>query len=51
MINASNACPPVSAPSPITAIFCLFSCYIFDAIDIPREAPIDVDECPTPNAS
>ena len=47
--KASNAIPPVIAPSPITAT-CLDSEDSFP-IAIPSIALIEVLECPTPNAS
>ena len=44
--NASNAIPPVSAPSPITHIIELFSCFMSLAFAIPNAIDIDVLLCP-----
>ena len=44
--KASNAIPPVSAPSPITAITLWFSPFISLALAIPKATEIDVLLCP-----
>ena len=50
--NASNGKPAVIEPSPIIATcFCSFLPNNPAAIDIPNAAEMEVDECPTPNAS
>ena len=50
--SASNAIPPVMAPSPITATCCLsVSPLCCEATAIPKAAEIDVEECPTPKVS
>ena len=51
LFNPSNANPPVIEPSPIIATTCRFSPFSFAATDIPNAADIEVEECPTPNAS
>ena len=51
LLRASKACPPVIAPSPITATTLSPVPFRSFATAIPRAAEIEVDECPTPNAS
>ena len=51
LLSASNAMPPVSAPSPITAITRSSRPRRFAATAMPSAAEIDVDECAVPNVS
>ena len=51
LFNASNAIPPDSAPSPITAKTLLFSFLRSLAFAIPRARLIEVELCPVSNAS
>ena len=49
--KASKACPAVIAPSPITATLRLARPASLSATAMPKAAPMDVDECPTPKSS
>ena len=51
LLSPSKASPPVSAPSPITAITSRFSPLRADAAAMPSAAEIEVEACPVPNAS
>ena len=49
--KASNACPAVIAPSPIMATLRRSLPKSLSAAAMPKAAPMEVEECPTPNAS
>ncbi|MNI37098.1 hypothetical protein D3C73_911720 [compost metagenome] len=49
--NASNAIPPVRAPSPITATTLFFLPKTSLALAIPNAAEIEVEECPVSKES
>ena len=52
LLSASKAMPPVSAPSPMTATMLRsVSPLRWEAMAMPSAADMDVEECPTPNAS
>ena len=48
LLSASNACPPDSAPSPMTAMTWMFATVRVAATAMPSAALIEVLECPTP---
>ena len=51
MLSASNASPPVRAPSPMILTTLKFSLFKSLAQAIPRPEEIEVDACPAPNTS
>ena len=51
LFKASNACPAVIAPSPIMATLRASLPCSLSATAMPNAAPMEVDECPTPNTS
>ncbi len=52
LFSASKAMPPVIEPSPMTAMLCRSSSpFSLAAIDMPRAAEMEVEECPVPNES
>ena len=51
LFNPSKAKPAVKAPSPITATCFLFELSNLEALSIPINAEIEVEECPTPKVS